>query len=139
MQDHDGNDETMVINAQRELLTADDCESIIRSDGCLVGYAWPTAEKPSPAMCQHMKKFAASVRLAALLYGNLGPEEQQIELDVRRVASDLQGNSAQRDGYLSEVRRLHDRGAEARLRAVAFTWPIQAPAQRQIQSAPSIR
>ncbi len=37
MQDHDGNDGTMVINA-RELLTVDDCESIIRSDGCLVGY-----------------------------------------------------------------------------------------------------
>ena len=32
MQDHDGNDGTMVINA-RELLTADDCESIIRCDG----------------------------------------------------------------------------------------------------------
>ena len=50
MQDDDGSDGTMVINA-RELLTAADCESIIRCDGCSVGYAWPPEEKPSPAMC----------------------------------------------------------------------------------------
>ncbi len=83
MQDHDGNDGTMVINAH-ELLTADDCESIIRSDGCLVGYAWPPAEKPSPAMYQHVKKLAASVRLAALLYDNLRPGGATV--DVRGVA-----------------------------------------------------
>lgn len=89
MQDYDGNDGTIVISA-RELLTADDCESIIRSDGCLVGYAWPPAEKPSPAMCEHVKKFAASVRLASLLYGNLGPEEQQWMCEgLRKISQEI--------------------------------------------------
>ena len=119
MQDHDGNDGTMVINA-RELLTADDCESIIRCDGCLVGYAWPPAEKPSPAMCQHMKKFAASVRLAALLYGNLGPEEQQWMCEgLRQISQEIA-----HEGYLTKW-SIYTTQEQKRGCVIAF-WPIQA-------------
>jgi hypothetical protein len=75
MQNDDGSDGTMVINAQ-ELLTAQDCEPILRCDGWLVGYGWVSGQKPSPAIREQVKKFAATVKLAALVYGNLDPEEQ---------------------------------------------------------------
>ena len=76
MQDDTENDGTMTINAH-ELLTAKDCEPIIRSDGCLVGYAWRLAEKPSPTMLKPVKTFSGTVKLASFIYGNLSPEEQQ--------------------------------------------------------------
>ena len=118
MQDHDGNDGPTVINA-RELLTADDCEQIIRCDGCLVGYAWPTAETPSPAMCQHVKKFAASVRLAALLYGNLGPEEQQRMCEgLRQISQEIA-----HEGYLTKW-SIYTTQEQKRGCVIAF-WPIQ--------------
>jgi hypothetical protein len=118
MQDHDGNDGTMVIKA-RELLTADDCEQIIRCDGCLVGYAWPPEEKPSPAMCQHVKKFAASVRLAALLFGNLGPEEQQWMCEgLRQISEEIA-----HEGYLTKC-AIYTTEEKKRGCVVAF-WPIQ--------------
>src|SRR5271166_1070496 len=56
-------------------------------------------------------------------------------VDVRGVASDIPGNSSR--GLSDEVRRLHDRGAEARLRGCILA--DSDPAQQQIQSAPSIR
>jgi hypothetical protein len=119
MQDHDRNDGTMVINA-RELLTAADCEQIIRSDGCLVGYAWPPDEKPSPAMCEHVKKFAASVRLAALLYANLGPEEQQWMCEgLRQISQEIA-----REGYLTKC-GIYTTQEQKRGCVIAF-WPIQA-------------
>ena len=118
MQDDDGNDGTMVINA-RELLTAADCESIIRCDGCLVGYAWPPAEKPSPAMCEQIKKFATSVRLAALLYGNLGPEEQQWMCEgLRQISREIA-----HEGYLTKC-GIYTTEEQKRGCVVAF-WPIQ--------------
>jgi hypothetical protein len=118
MQDHDGNDGTMVINA-RELLTADDCEQIIRCHGCLVGYAWPPEEKPSPAMCQHVKKFAASVRLAALLYGNLGPEEQQWMCEgLRQISQEIA-----HEGYLTRC-GIYTTEDQKRGCVIGF-WPIQ--------------
>jgi len=76
MQDDDPNDTTIVIEAQ-DLLTARDCESIIRADGCQVGYSWPHSEKPSSALLRHVRNFAGSIRLAALVYDNLSTEEQQ--------------------------------------------------------------
>jgi len=119
MQDHDRNDGTMVINA-RELLTADDCEQIIRCDGCLVSYAWPPEEKPSPAMCKRVKKFAASVRLAALLYGNLGPEEQQWMCEgLRQISQEIA-----HEGYLTKW-SIYTTQEQKRGCVIAF-WPIQA-------------
>ena len=120
MRDDDGNDETIVIDAQ-ELLTEKDCEPIIRSDGCLVGYAWPTAETPSPAMCEHVKKFAASVRLAALLYRNLGPEEQQWMCEgLRQISQEIAS-----EGYLTQY-GIYTTEESKRGCVVSF-WPIQAP------------
>ena len=56
-------------------------------------------------------------------------------VDVRRATSDLRANSSRR--LSDEVRHLHDRGAEARLCDCILT--DSGPAQRQVQSAPSIR
>jgi len=86
----------------------------------LVGYAWPPAEKPSPAMCQHMKKFAASVRLAALLYGNLGPEEQQWMCEgLRQISQEIAT-----EGYLTKC-GIYTTEEQKRGCVIAF-WPIQA-------------
>ena len=120
MQDDDGNDGTIVINAQ-ELLTAKDCEPIIRSDACLVGYAWPTAEKPSPAMLKHVKNFAGSVRLAALLYGNLGPDEQQgLCQGLLQISQEIA-----HEGYLTKYGIYTTE--ELKRGCVVSFWPIQAP------------
>jgi hypothetical protein len=120
MQDDDGNDETIVINA-KELLTANDCEPIIRSDGCLVGYAWPTAEKPSPAMLKHVKNFAGSVRLAGLVYDSLSSEEQQWMCEGLRQISQEIAN----DGYLTQY-GIYTTEESKRGCVVSF-WPSGAP------------
>ena len=120
MQNDDGNDGTIVINVQ-ELLTAKDCEPIIRSDGCLVGYAWPTAEKPSPAMLKPVKNFAGSVRLAALVYDSLSSEEQQWMCEGLRQISQEIAN----DGYLTHY-GIYTTEESKRGCVVSF-WPSRAP------------
>ena len=120
MQDDDGIDGTIVINAQ-ELLTAKDCEPIFRSDGCLVGYAWPTAETPSQAMLKHVKNFAGSVRLAALVYDSLFPEEQQWMCEgLRQISQEIAS-----EGYLTQYGIYTTE--ELKRGCVVSFWPIQAP------------
>ena len=97
MHSNDENDGTLVIKAQ-ELLTAQDCEPIIRSDGCLVRYAWPAGHKASPAMREQVEKFGATVRLTALLYGTLGPEERRWMCDGLLQISEQIAH----DGYLTK-------------------------------------
>ena len=120
MPDDDGNDGTIVINA-KELLTANDCEPIIRSDGCLVGYAWPTAETPSPAMLKHVKNFSGSVRLAALVYDNLSPEEQQWMCEgLRQISPEIAS-----EGYLTQYGIYATE--ELKRGCVVSFWPSGAP------------
>jgi hypothetical protein len=120
MQDDDANDGTIVINA-RELLTAKDCEPIIRSDGCLIGYARPTAEKPSPPVLEHAKNFAGTVRLAALVYDSLSPEEQQWMCEgLRQISQEVAS-----EGYLTKY-GIYTTEDLKRGGVVSF-WPIQAP------------
>lgn len=119
MQDDTENDGTITINAQ-ELLTAKDCEPIIRSDGCLVGYAWPPGEKPSATMLKHVKDFAGNVRLASLIYGNLSPEEQQWMCDgLLQITQEIAN-----EGYLTKY-GVYTTEEQKRGCVVAF-WPIQA-------------
>jgi hypothetical protein len=97
MQDDDENDGTIVRDAQ-ELLTAKDCDSIIHADGCQVGYAWPCANKPSSAMLGHVKNFAGTVRLAALVYDVLSTEEQLWLCEgLRQISEEMAG-----EGYLTK-------------------------------------
>jgi hypothetical protein len=119
MQDDMENDGTITINAQ-ELLTAKDCEPIIRSDGCLVGYAWPPAAKPSATMLKHVKDFVGNVRLAALIYGNLSPEEQRWMCDGLLQITQQIAN----EGYLTKY-GVYTTEEKKRGCVVAF-WPIQA-------------
>ena len=120
MHSNDENDGTLVIKAQ-ELLTAEDCEPIVRSDGCLVGYAWPAGHKPSPAMREQLKKFGATVRLTALLYGNLGPEEQRWMCDgLLQISQEIA-----HDGYLTKY-GIYTTEEQKRGCVIAF-WPIQVP------------
>jgi len=120
MQEDDGNDGTIVIEAQ-ELLTANDCESIIRADGCQVGYAWPHADKPSSAMLRHVKNFAGTVRLAALVYDNLSTDEQQWMCQgLCQVSQEIA-----EQGYLTKY-VIYTTEELKRGCVVAF-WPIQVP------------
>ena len=119
MQDDTENDGTMTINAQ-ELLTAKDCDPIIRSDGCLVGYAWPLAEKPSPTMLKHMRSFSGTVKLASFVYGNLSPEEQQLMCEgLLQIAREIA-----HEGYLTKY-AIYTTEEQKRGCVIAF-WPIQA-------------
>ena len=114
--EHDG---TITITAQ-ELLTARDCEPIICSDGCLVGYAWEPADKPSATMLKHVKEFAANVRLASLVYGNLSPEEKQWMCDgLLQITREIA-----REGYLTKY-GVYTTEDQKHGCVVSF-WPIQA-------------
>jgi len=117
LQGRDENDGTMMIHAQ-ELLTERDCEQIIRCDGCSVGYAWPPAERPSRTMVKHIRDFAGAVRLAALVYGNLSPEEQRWMCDG---LLDITGEMAN-EGYLTKY-GVYVTDDEKRGCVVAF-WPV---------------
>jgi hypothetical protein len=119
MQDDAENHGTITINAQ-ELLTARDCDPIIRSDGCLVGYAWPLAEKPSPTMLKHVRNFSGTVRLASFVYGNLSPEEQQWMCDgLLQITQEIA-----HEGYLTKY-AIYTTEEQKRGCVIAF-WPIQA-------------
>ena len=120
MQDNDANDGTIVIEAE-ELLTAKDCESIIRADGCQVGYAWPHAQKPSSVMLGHVKNFPGTVRLAALVYDNLSTEEQQwICEGLLQISQKIAG-----EGYLTKYGIYMTE--ELKRACVVSFWPIQLP------------
>lgn len=119
MQDDAENDGTMTIISQ-ELLTARDCDPIIRSDGCLVGYAWPLAEKPTPTMLKHVRDFSGNLRLASLVYGNLSPEEQQCMCEgLLQIAHDIAN-----EGYLTKY-GIYTTEEQKRGCVIAFC-PIQA-------------
>ena len=116
MQEDDENDGTIVIDAQ-ELLTAKDCESIIRADGCQVGYAWSHADKPSLAMLRHVKNFAA----------NLSTEEQQWMCEgLCQVSQEIahQGYLTKYGTYTTE---------ELKRGCVVSFWPIQVPHDRKLR------
>jgi hypothetical protein len=118
MQNSDENNGTLVIQAQ-ELLTEKDCEQIIYCEGCAIGYASPPAERPSQSMAKHIKDFAGTVRLAALVYGNLSPDERRWMCEGVLDISEEIG----REGYLTKfgIYRTedHKRGC-----VIAF-WPAQ--------------
>ncbi len=82
MHSNDENDGTLVIKAQ-ELLTAEDCEPIVRSDGCLVGYAWPAGHKPSPAMREQREEIRCNRQADGVALRQSGPGGTTV--DVRRA------------------------------------------------------
>ena len=119
MQDDQENDGTITINAH-ELLTAKDCEPIIRSDGCLVGYAWPPTAKPSATMLKHVKTFSVTVKLASFVYGKLSPEEQQWMCEgLLQIAQEIA-----HEGYLTKY-AIYRTEEQKRGCVIAFC-PIQA-------------
>ena len=86
-----------------------------------MGCAWPIAETPSPAMLKHVKNFAGSVRLAALVYDSLSPDEQQWMCEgLRQISQEIAS-----EGYLTQYGIYATE--ELKRRCVVSFWPSGAP------------
>lgn len=116
MQSNTENDGTMLITA-RELLTVADCEQIIRADGCLVGYKWPEAQKPSPTMLHHVRNFSATIKLTALIYDSMPDERQWMCNGLLHLVQEIAN-----EGFLTKFSIY--RTEEGKQGCVIAFWPI---------------
>jgi hypothetical protein len=86
-----------------------------------VGFAWPPTQKLSPTIREQAKKFAATVKLAALVYDNVDPEEQLWLCEgLLQISQEIAS-----EGYLTKY-GVYTTEEQKRGCVLAF-WPSQIP------------
>jgi hypothetical protein len=119
MQGNLENDRTMLIPTS-ELLTTRECDQIIRSHECLIGYQWPPNERPSAIMVQHLKKFLTTLRFTANIYGQASDVQEYLCDGLLHVVKEIAS-----EGYLTEY-AVYTTEEQIQVCVIAF-WPVQLP------------
>jgi hypothetical protein len=70
--------ETMIVEA-KEVLTIEDCEAIIQSDGVLFNYQWPTGEPMSPAIMRHLTELKLTLKVWKVIYHQFELKQERRE------------------------------------------------------------